>query len=300
VLVEATSNQVDQFGGYTGMRPPDFRALVLGAARDAGLPAERVLLGGDHLRPNPWRDRPAAEAMALAEELVASYMTAGFTKLHLDCSMPCADDPPALGDGPVSERAARLARAAEAAALDPDAADAADAGAGSTLPPRPLSYVIGTDYETPERLAALVRNHWAILKVGPALTFALREALFALEPIERELCPEAERSRLRAVLEARMLAHPEHWARYYAGGEAAQRIARAYSYSDRLRYCWPDPDVEAAVQRLLANLDAVEIPLPVLSARLPPEYARVRAGRLAPQPRALVLEPLLVVVLHGP
>lgn len=29
LLVEATSNQVDQFGGYTGMKPEDFRKLVL-------------------------------------------------------------------------------------------------------------------------------------------------------------------------------------------------------------------------------------------------------------------------------
>ena len=43
-----------------------------------------------------------------------------------------------------------------------------------------------TDYQTPAALAALVRDHFAILKVGPALTFALREALWALDCIERE------------------------------------------------------------------------------------------------------------------
>ncbi|MEN5119146.1 class II D-tagatose-bisphosphate aldolase, non-catalytic subunit, partial [Luteimonas sp. TWI662] len=42
-----------------------------------------------------------------------------------------------------------------------------------------------TDYQTPEALAALVRDHFAILKVGPGLTFALREALWALDAIER-------------------------------------------------------------------------------------------------------------------
>ena len=33
LLVEATSSQVNQDGGYTGMRPPDFRDLVHAAAR---------------------------------------------------------------------------------------------------------------------------------------------------------------------------------------------------------------------------------------------------------------------------
>lgn len=35
-----------------------------------------------------------------------------------------------------------------------------------------------TDYQTPQSLRQLVIDHFAILKVGPALTFALREALF--------------------------------------------------------------------------------------------------------------------------
>ena len=38
VLVEATSNQVDQFGRYTGMSPADFRDLVHAVADQHGLP----------------------------------------------------------------------------------------------------------------------------------------------------------------------------------------------------------------------------------------------------------------------
>jgi D-tagatose-1,6-bisphosphate aldolase subunit GatZ/KbaZ len=147
-----------------------------------------------------------------------------------------------------------------------------------------------TDYQTPERLAALVRDHWAILKVGPGLTFALREALFALEAIERELCPPDEHSRLRAVVEERMLARPEYWDRYYGGDETTRRLARVFSFSDRLRYYWPDPEVSGAVARLVANLERVEIPLPLLAASLPREYARVREGSLALEPHALVLD----------
>lgn len=37
-LIEATSNQVDQFGGYTGLRPADFRDLVFGVADEYGFP----------------------------------------------------------------------------------------------------------------------------------------------------------------------------------------------------------------------------------------------------------------------
>ena len=55
LLVESTSSQVNQFGGYTGLTPSQFAQLVHSAARSAGLPAERVLLGGDHLGPFPWR-----------------------------------------------------------------------------------------------------------------------------------------------------------------------------------------------------------------------------------------------------
>ncbi len=84
-----------------------------------------------------------------------------------------------------------------------------------------------------------------------------------------------------------MLARPGYWERYYGGDEETRRLARVYSFSDRLRYYWPDPEVDGAVRRLLANLERVEIPLPLLAAWLPLEYARVRAGELDPgAPRA--------------
>lgn len=47
-----------------------------------------------------------------------------------------------------------------------------------------------TDYQSREALRALVEDHFAILKVGPALTFAFREAVFALAAIEEVLCDE--------------------------------------------------------------------------------------------------------------
>jgi D-tagatose-1,6-bisphosphate aldolase subunit GatZ/KbaZ len=133
-----------------------------------------------------------------------------------------------------------------------------------------------------------VDDHWAILKVGPGLTFAMREALFALAAIEDELVPAAQRSNLVEVIEERMLAEPGYWQNYYEGDEDEQRIARRYSYSDRLRYYWPDPDIEAAEAILYANLSSRTLPLPLIAQFLPDQYDRVRAGELDAEPRALV------------
>eukprot|EP01133_Synstelium_polycarpum_P023081 gene23081-27671_t len=131
LLVEATSNQVDQFGGYTGMTPAVFRDTMLAMAREQGFPAERLVLGGDHLGPNAWQHLDAATAMDHAETLIAAYASAGFHKIHLDCSMRCADDPLRLDDDTVAARSARLCQVAEDAA----------AAAGFAPP----VYVIGTE-----------------------------------------------------------------------------------------------------------------------------------------------------------
>lgn len=140
VLIEATSNQVDQFGGYTGMTPADFRDFVLEIADAHGFPRERVILGGDHLGPNRWQKEETAEtAMPKAEDLVRAYVLAGYTKIHLDCSMSCVGDPVPLTDQIVAERAARLLVVAEEAAKE----------AGLTIP---VSYVIGTEVPVPVAL----------------------------------------------------------------------------------------------------------------------------------------------------
>ncbi|GCD39689.1 tagatose-6-phosphate kinase [Streptomyces chrestomyceticus JCM 4735] len=365
-LVEATSNQVDQYGGYTGMRPADFRDLVYGIAAESGLPLDRVILGGDHLGPNRWRSLTPDEAMERADALVAAYVAADFTKIHLDCSFACAGDPVPLTDDVVAERAARLIRVAEETA-GPERAEQIRYVIGTEVPtpggahetlhalapttpeaarttleqhrkafaqhgidevwPRVMALVVqpavefdhvqvvdyrrelteelrkvlddeptmvyeahSTDYQTVEALTALVEDHWAVLKVGPGLTFALREALFALAAIEDELVPAAARSRLPEVVEERMLAEPAKWEGYYPGSAAEQGLARRYSYSDRMRYYWPDPEIEKAQARLMDNLSAMDIPLPLLSAHLPLQYARVRHGELAARPRDLVVD----------
>lgn len=367
VLVEATSNQVDQTGGYTGMRPIDFGELVHGIAGKCGLPFDRVVLGGDHLGPNRWRNLPAEQAMQHAEVLVAAYVAAGFTKVHLDCTFSCADDPTPITDDLAADRAARLMRVAEDTAtsqglvsevhyvigtevpvpggahetLEELQPTTPDAGRATLLRhhqaitehglddvwPRIMALVVqpgvefdhlrvvdyqrerttelrqvlddepnmvfeahSTDYQTVEALTALVEDHWAVLKVGPGLTFALREALFALAAIEEELIADIDQSHLPEVVERRMLAEPDQWEGYYPGPADEQRLARRYSYSDRLRYYWPDPEVHSAQERLLTNLSSVEIPLPLISAHLPDQYTRVRRGELAAAPHALVID----------
>lgn len=110
VLIEATSNQVNQFGGYTGMRPADFRDFVFTIAKEVGFPLERLILGGDHLGPNCWQNETAETAMEKSVDLIKAYVAAGFTKIHLDASMSCADDPVPLDPKVVAERAARLCK----------------------------------------------------------------------------------------------------------------------------------------------------------------------------------------------
>jgi D-tagatose-1,6-bisphosphate aldolase subunit GatZ/KbaZ len=155
-----------------------------------------------------------------------------------------------------------------------------------------------TDYQSVGALTSLVADGWRVLKVGPGLTFAMREALFALAAIEDELVVAQQRSELTAVVERRMLAAPEHWERYYPGTPVQRTIARRYSYSDRIRYYWADHEIDEAVLTLLKNLEAQGIPEPMLSAFLPEQYDRVRAGLISADPRSLVVD-RIAGVLRG-
>ncbi len=364
LLIEATSNQVDQFGGYTGMNPVQFRAYVEALARQQDFPADRLILGGDHLGPNAWQKLPAEQAMAHARDLIAAYVAAGFHKIHLDCSMSCAGDPHPLPDEIVAARSADLARIAERTAREaglpppvyvigtevpvpggeaslegglavttpaaaartldihrqafagPDLAPAwerviamvvqpgvdfdhsqvhaYDPAAATALSdfvetqPRIVFEAHSTDYQTEAALHALVRDHFAILKVGPAATFAYREALFALAAIEDELLPEAERSCLPDVLDRCMVEKPKHWQNHYGGDATELRLLRRYALSDRCRYYWGEPDVRAAVDRLVANLRRHVPPMILLSQFLPEQQRAIEAGDLDAEPLALI------------
>ena len=156
-VIEATCNQVNQDGGYTGMAPADFMRWLEGMAAEAGVPRDRLLLGGDHLGPNPWRSEPEGVAMDKARELVRLYVEAGFSKVHLDASMALGGEPPPSVER-IAERAADLCAVAEAHAPDPSR----------------LVYVVGTEVPIPggeteepdaldvtsvERLAETIATH---------------------------------------------------------------------------------------------------------------------------------------------
>ena len=372
-LIEATSNQVNQFGGYTGMTPAAFRDFVYGAAERNGLDRSRVILGGDHLGPLVWSREPEREAMAKASDMVSAYVSAGYTKIHLDTSMRLGDDPPdsPLLDETIARRGAVLCRIAEEAYAkvlkdNPDAEppvyvvgsevpvpggaehaegedtvtkakdflrtvdtyrrtftdfgleeafgrvvgvvvqlgvefgasalDEYDREAARDLT-EALKLVEGiafeahsTDFQTPENLRRMVEDGAAILKVGPAFTFACREAMLALDMIERELYGDGGQSGFRRALEEAMLSRPEYWQKYYEGGREETRLMRMFSFYDRSRYYMPEPSVQDAIKRLMANLENTRVPLGVLSQYMPAQYMKVREGRLNNKPRDLVLD----------
>ncbi len=377
VLIEATSNQVNQFGGYTGMTPQQFVIHVRNIASAVDFPFERVLLGGDHLGPNAWQEKPARKAMVRARELIQAYISVGFTKIHLDTSMRLGDDPGDHHTTPdptvVAERAADLCFTAEEAHAQrpsnsppplyvigtdvPTPGGAQDALEGLHITTveeaeqtiqihkeafnqrgleaawervigvvvqpgvefgdasiigyqsetaRSLSQYIerhdnlvyeahSTDYQTRDVLCQMVEDHFAILKVGPWLTFAFREAIFALAYMETEWLAhrkDVTLSRLREVLEEVMVAHPEHWQKHYQGDDAQRQYARTYSYFDRVRYYWPRREVTEALNRLLDNLTKYPVPLTLLSQAMP---AQSRAGRLYNTPVELIRHKVMEV-----
>jgi D-tagatose-1,6-bisphosphate aldolase subunit GatZ/KbaZ len=327
VLIEATCNQVNQQGGYTGMTPDAFRGFIEGLAVAQGVDPARLVLGGDHLGPNPWRHLPADQAMDHARAMVAAYVKAGFTKIHLDASMPCGGE--VLSQPEMARRAADLAAVAEAEAggralayvigtevpipggetapvdrlsittaeaarqtieehrdafaarglgtvmarvaalvvqpgvdfgnaqiigFDPPAAaalSAAVAGFGG-----PVFEAHSTDYQSGPALRALVQGHFAILKVGPELTFAYRQAVLALERLAQLM---GLPSGVEAALRAAMADDPRDWQAYIDPGPDMPQMM-IWGLSDRVRYYWPKPQVQAAQRALFTALRATHPP----------------------------------------
>lgn len=142
-----------------------------------------------------------------------------------------------------------------------------------------------TDYQTSSSLAKMVNDGIAILKVGPALTFALRESLYALSYIEKELRPNVE-SNFIETLDNVMIDHPEIWMSYCHGNENERILSRRFGYSDRIRYALNFPSVEGAMRTLLMNTE--EIPLSLLSQFMPYQYRQVREKRLSSKPIELL------------
>jgi len=310
VLLESTCNQVNQFGGYTGMKPLDFANFIFSIASRVKFPKNKIILGGDHLGPNPWKKETSQDAMEKAYSMVKEYALAGFSKIHLDASMCLADDSEgeyrALDPEIVAEREAKLCFEAEKAykyIIDSDkllpvyvigSEVPAPGGTKETKQDseitssfnlkrtieltkrsfynlnlesaweRVIAVVVNlgiefnnkkvfeynkknvqglfevikqypnlvieahsTDYQSRNSLRNMVKEGVAILKVGPALTFAFREALFALCCIEKELffnAPEVQ-SNLIEVMEEAMLENSKYWIDYYEGTDEEKRLA---------------------------------------------------------------------------
>ncbi len=361
IVVEATSNQVNQDGGYTGLTPAAFIAFVADIAARAGVRQDRILFGGDHLGPQAWRKLPAGGALDKAHRMVADYAAAGFTKIHLDCSEGCAGEPAQLPDEITATRSAALAATALQHAPDPGAllfvigTEVPPPGGARTddhgaIPPTtpasaqatlaahrdaftalnlPLDQIGGlvvqpgvefspmevhhlplardpglrsaltgwpglcleahsTDYQNPAAYPRLAQLGFAFQKVGPALTFAWREALYALDTIRAQNGWTSGPS-LADTMEQVMLASPGFWQAHYHGTSADPRTERHFGLADRIRYYWPDPQAQAAAARLLANLDSKTLPDPALLAHFrADEIATARASHY-PLPRALAL-----------
>ena len=381
LLIESSSNQVNQFGGYTGQNPASFATFVRQVAAQMNFPAERIVLGGDHLGPHVWRAESPEKAMAKARELVRDCVRAGYSKIHLDASMHLVGDPveknKSLADEIVSTRAAELCAVAEQAHREMQRDSPAplyvigtevpipggeqlDTAAPETTRPQDLARTLrtaqdaframnleeawervvavvvqpgvefgdnsvfaydhekaaglaafgeknwqgvfeahSTDYQSAEGLREMVKDHFAILKVGPWFTFAFREAVFALAMVEEEWLGGRKgitRSGVREALDHAMVADPSHWKSYYHGDGAALHFARKYSYSDRSRYYWPQPAVQQALQRLLGNLAEYPAPLSLLSQYLPKQWEEIRAEKLLNDPVKLIHSRILEVI----
>ncbi len=372
VLIEATANQVNQFGGYTGMYPKDFYEMVLKMAAEIGVPENHIILGGDHLGPLTWQNLPETEAMEKSETLVYQYARAGFTKIHLDTSMKVADDPEGLlSTETIARRGATLYKAAmkgyeELKAEKPDAmrpvfvigsevpipggAQEAEDTLAVTKPeafrdtvatyrrvfkeegiedgmndvvavvtqpgvefgddqvflydhdaatelcaalkefPEVCFEGHSTDYQSKECLKRMVEDGIAILKVGPALTYGLRESLFSLSMMEKELVPEEKQAHFIETLEKVMLEKPDNWKKHYHGDEKQLALCRKYSFSDRCRYYIGLPEVVESINKMFENLREYPIPMNMLHQYMPISYIKVRDGIIPLDPRELALD----------
>ncbi len=373
LLVEATCNQVNQFGGYTGMTPARFAAYVRHIAADMSFPEEKLILGGDHLGPHVWQDEPAESAMRKACEMVKDYVDSGFSKIHLDASMPCADDNSPVSDTVTASRTGELCEIVETCRNDFPVKPVYVIGTEVPVPGgtkedegleitscedverflsvcgdefekrgllsawgRVIAVVVqpgvefgshsiieydrasasslscfiesfdtmvyeahSTDYQTRDALRQMVEDHFCVLKIGPWLTFAFREAIFALENVERELLGKKHGillSHLRRVVDDVMMRDPRYWKSYYTGSEAEQAFDRIYSLSDRIRYYWQNPEIQTALKRLGANLSDTAIPLSLISRFFPVQFDAVRDGRLSGAPSDLVYDWIVTVL----
>ncbi len=362
-VIEATANQVNQFGGYTGMQPEDYRNMVFEVADKVGFEKSKIVLGGDHLGPLVWQKEDPDVAMKYSCQLIDGYIMAGYTKIHIDTSMRLLGDSltEPLSDKIIAERSAMLYKQAKESfkvykEQNPDAQEpvfiigsevpipgGAEENEDSVSVTKTEDFVntVGTfkevyaqnglsfddivavviqpgvefaddsvceydpekakelvnelknydslvfeghstDYQTKEALREMVRDGVGILKVGPALTFAYREAIFALELIEKEIYktkPSVRLSNIRNVIQNIMLDDPSNWEKHYHGTRTDISLSMDFSYSDRCRYYMTDDSVEEAVEILVNNINNAKVPLTLISQYMPEQYKHLRNNK---------------------
>ena len=370
ILIESTSNQVNQYGGYTDMKPEDFKNFVLNTAKSFNFPVDKIILGGDHLGPNAWRDEASSTAMEKAKVQVAEYIKAGYSKIHLDTSMKLADDGDLdlqLDNTVIAERAALLCQTAENTYKNFKGKGKPIYIIGSDVPPpggetvyqdirvtspeevdetieitRKAFYKYGledawervtavvvqpgvefsssnifdycdektkkliqkiqekenlayeahsTDFQKKNSLKKMVENYFAILKVGPWLTFSFREEVFALSKIEEELSAKIKSIQLSQIVEIideQMKRHPKFWEKYYKGSESEKLFDRKFSYSDRIRYYWSNRKVIESLMKLFSNLSVNKIPPALINQYLPNQYKAIRENEIENKPIEIV------------
>ena len=131
LVIEATSNLVNQVSGCTRMDARKFVAFIADLKSKHWIESSIVKLGDDHLRPQVWKLETAD--MEKVQDLVSDYVRSGIKKIKPDCSEGCADEPPLIDIDTAAARAADLAVSS---------LDAASA-------PEEISFVIGTEVPPP-------------------------------------------------------------------------------------------------------------------------------------------------------
>lgn len=380
VLIEATPNQVNQFGGYANMTPYDFVDYVYEIADEIGFSKDNILLGADHFGPLVWADKPEDEAMENAKELVRQAVLAGYTKIHLDTSMKLGSDDVnvKLSDDVIAKRGVELYQVCEDAfkeriekfpkSMHPvyvigsevpipggeleeldtlqitspiDFKNTVDAyekkfkesgidNAWENIiavvvqpgvefsnvdvhlyernKSKNLSQVLeeypnlvfeghSTDFQPSTKLKEMVEDGVAILKVGPACTFAFREGLFAISMIEKELIKdESHCENFIETLENVMVENPKDWQDYYEGNELDKELARKYSFSDRSRYYLSRPEIESCINNLFKNIDSYDLPLGMIKQYFPNVFMKILENDYPTDSKSLVKSNIIDVI----
>ncbi len=375
IIIETTANQVNQFGGYSGLTPFHFKEWIMKIAQKVDFPFERMILGGDHLGPFVWGDKEPEIAIEYAKQMIKEYIEAGFVKIHIDTSIPLKNET-TIDYEIIAKRTALLCKVAEDSfkkvSLSNSNAIRPVYVIGTDVPPpggesspsqrvttkeeleksleyfekafkeegieQVFDYVIAvvanfgtefgrdeifdfdpekvksfkeilakynivfeghsTDYQIKENLKRMVECGIFVLKVGPALTFALREALIALSHIEEEIYKDkvSKLSRFKEILLDTMLNNRSYWIKYFDANDKLIRVKLLYSYLDRWRYYFENKNVKDAIYSLIRNLENIEIPSWLISQYFPYQYQKIRRGEIKGEVMEIILDKIGMII----